>query len=70
MNTPIKGIKADGSVVWFTGRAGDNFVSAKRADAFTGFNVEGARRKATTLNRGTVLHGIRFVAVSPDVEAA
>lgn len=67
----IRGVSADGSECWFTGKAGDAFVSPNRADAFLGFNLEGARRKAAALNNATVLHGIHFmVPVSDIAEAA
>jgi hypothetical protein len=64
---PIVGRTANGGTVWYTGRAGAAFVSADRADAFMGYSLEGARNRATILNRGTAFHGIRFVAVAGDL---
>jgi hypothetical protein len=61
----VRGVKADGTEVFYTGRAGDGFVSPDRADAFYGYTLEGARRQAAVLNQGTGIHGIRFVAVVP-----
>lgn len=62
----IRGTTAQGEVVWFTGRAGAQFVSPNEAEAFAGYSLEGARRKAMQLNRATALHGICFVAVVPE----
>jgi hypothetical protein len=61
---PIRGLTASGEVLWWTGRAGAEFVSPNEAEAFRGFTLEGARRKAAALNRGTAAHGILFVAVA------
>lgn len=61
--TPIKGLTATGDVVWYTGRAGNDWVSSDRADAFK-FTLERARRQASAFNKMTAIHGIRFVAVS------
>ena len=58
---PIRGITRDGTEVWYTGRAGEGFVSADKAQAFYGFYLAGARACATRLNRMTEIHGIRFV---------
>ena len=66
----IRGVTPEGNEVFFTGRAGSMFVSGNKNEAFTGFSLEGARRKAKALNEATCLHGIRFVAVSPEAQAA
>lgn len=63
MNIPVIGRTEKGDTVWYTGRAGSGFVSVNQADAFTYASVESARLRATNLNRGTAIHGIRFVAV-------
>lgn len=65
--TPIVGRTANGDTVWYTGKAGDGFVFPNPRDAFLGYNVEGARRVATNLNRMASVHGIRFVAVAGDL---
>lgn len=67
--TPIVGRKADGSTVWYTGRAGEGWVSPEPRDAYLGYSLEGARRFATQQNRYTELHGIRFAAVTGDLLA-
>lgn len=64
---PVVGRAANGDTVWYTGKAGAAFVSADAADAFKGYSLEGARNRATILNRGTILHGIRFVACTGDL---
>lgn len=56
----LRGLDAAGTEVWYTGRAGQDFISTKRNDAFTGFNREGATQKAIVLNRGSSIHGVRF----------
>ncbi len=58
---PIRGVRSDGSEVWFTGRAGQGFVSADRAEAFVALSLNGARAKAAKLNEMTALHGVRFM---------
>lgn len=65
---PVKAIDKDGRVFWWTGKAGEAFVSPNRADAFVGFNVEGARRVASRHNANTALHGLRFIAVTAEAE--
>lgn len=64
---PVIGRAANGDTVWYTGKAGAAFVSADAVDAFQGYSLEGARNRATMLNRGTVVHGIRFVACTGDL---
>ena len=58
----VMGRTAEGGTVWYTGRAGAAFISANESEAFR-YSIEGARRRALNLNRGTAMHGIRFVAV-------
>lgn len=59
---PVRGKDKDGNVVWWTGKAGNDFVSTDRADAFVGYIFEGAQRKADCLNRATRFHGYHFAA--------
>lgn len=68
MNSPaiVRGVTVVGDVVYYTGRAGEGWVSANRAEAFAGYSLEGARRKALQLNRHTDGHGVRFVAILRD----
>jgi hypothetical protein len=62
--TPVTGVNKDGIRVWYTGKAGEAFVSTNHADAFLGYDLHGARRRAEILNRMTPIHGIRFMAVA------
>lgn len=68
-SVPVIGRTAAGETVWYTGRAGKGFVSALAGDAFLYETVEAARRRASILNRGTLLHGIWFVACVGDLAA-
>lgn len=64
---PVIGRTAEGSTVWYTGKAGSEFISTNPRDAFKGYGVEGARRCATNLNRMTAMHGVYFVACVGDL---
>ena len=56
----IRGRKADGGEVFYTGRAGQEFIGP-RSEAF-GYEIrEGAHRRATDLNRMVKLHGVWFI---------
>jgi hypothetical protein len=57
----VQGITKDGDLVWYSGKAGAEFVCKQFADAFKGYNKAGAQRKADELNRMTALHGVRFI---------
>lgn len=59
----LRAVDDNGNVSFYTGRAGDRWLSPDRSDAFAGYNAEGARRKATQFNLLMGLHGQRFVAV-------
>jgi hypothetical protein len=60
----IRGRHANGTgEVFYTGRAGQEWVNPDRREAFTGYSLEGARRKARCLNEYCALHGYWFVAV-------
>lgn len=48
----IRGVNAHGVEFWYTGRAGDGWVSKQPEEAFRGYHtIEGARFKAERLNR-------------------
>jgi hypothetical protein len=64
---PVIGRTADGSTVWYTGKAGAEFISANPKDAFMGYSLDGARNCAMRLNRMTALHGVYFVACVGDL---
>ena len=69
MFTPVAGTTVTGDRFWYTGKAGRDFVSDSPKDAFTGLSLEGARRKAATLNRMELMHGIHFMAITGDLAA-
>ena len=64
---PVVGRTADGKTVWYTGKAGSEFVSSDPKAAFKGYSVDNARRRALQLNRMTPMHGIYFVACTGDM---
>lgn len=66
MSFAIRGVRENGGVVWFTGRAGEGFVSEERGEAFESFSLEGARRRAMSLNAMTAVHGIHFMVPVPN----
>jgi hypothetical protein len=61
MNYIVQGRTADGNTVYYTGRAGQAFISTDKRDAFTYPSLNAARARATMLNQGTATHGIRFM---------
>jgi hypothetical protein len=65
--TPITGVTKEGKRVWYTGKSGPAFVSENHKDAFLGYTMVGARRRAAILNGMTKIHGIHFVAVAGDL---
>lgn len=58
----VTGSDASGKKVYYTGRAGEWFISPDRAQAFIGWYESGAQNVATRLNRGTPFHGVTFRA--------
>ncbi len=66
----LVGRKSDGSTVYYTGRAGQAFVSSQLADVFTYDSLEQARRRALNLNQMTAIHGIRFIVPCGDLGAS
>lgn len=57
----LQGRDAEGNSVYYTGKAGQSFVSAKSEEAFGYDSLEAARRRATNLNQMTSIHGFRFM---------
>lgn len=58
----VAGVDQAGRPVFYTGAAGEAFISTERERAFVGWYESGAQAVATRLNRGTCLHGITFRA--------
>lgn len=56
----IRGVSAAGTVQYYTGRAGDRWLSPSIAEAFGYASLEGARRKAMNMNRMSKIHGVWF----------
>ena len=52
-----------GDKFFWTGKAGEAWVSPKAADAFVAPSLEFADRKAASFNRFTILHGLKFEVV-------
>jgi len=63
----LLGVNATGDVLYYTGRAGDLWVSSKGNEAFKYELLEGARRTAKRLNESTTVHGLRFIAMPAGV---
>lgn len=58
----LRGVDLEGNVSFYTGRAGQGWLSADKAEAFGYEALEGARRKAMTFNRQQG-ERIRFIAI-------
>jgi hypothetical protein len=61
MDYTVVGRDANGNTLYYTGKAGQGFVSTVAAAAFSYPSLESARRRATNLNQMTEIHGIRFI---------
>jgi hypothetical protein len=66
MNYLLRALDKDGKEFFYTGRAGDGWVSPKVSEAFTYQNLDGARSKAKRFNEMTDIHGLRFMAMVPE----
>jgi hypothetical protein len=60
----VRGVDEQGNVAYYTGKAGAAWMSANRSDAFFGYSLAGARRKALQFNANGTFGRFRFVAVS------
>jgi hypothetical protein len=58
----LRALNANGAEFFYTGRAGDGWVSKDAAEAFTYSLLEGAENAAKRHNKFTELHGLRFTA--------
>ena len=59
----LRGLDTNGGEFFYTGRAGQRWVSPNIDEAFTYTSLEGARNAALRHNRWTELHGLRFIAL-------
>ena len=66
MKFQVIGRTEQGNTVYYTGRAGQLFVSPESGKAFDYPTLESARRRAMNLNQMTPIHGIRFFVPSVD----
>lgn len=57
---PIRALSPDGIEYWYTGKAGPEWLSLDRADAYVGYSLEGAQRRAQMFNRDSAVHGLQF----------
>ncbi len=64
----VQGRKEDGTRVYYTGCAGEKFISKGRFDAFQYDNANRAQSRAMTLNRDTGLHGVHFTVLISNQE--
>lgn len=61
----VRGLNHDGSVeMFYTGRAGKNWLAAGRENGFTYQSKESAQSKAKNFNRMEPLHGFYFHATT------
>lgn len=58
----VIGTDQRGQTLYYTGAAGELFVSQDRRRAFIGWYESGAQMVALRLNRGSAIHGITFRA--------
>jgi hypothetical protein len=61
LNFFVVGRTAEGNTVYYTGKAGKDFISPQMCDAFEYSSIDRARHRASLLNQGTDLHGVRFI---------
>lgn len=66
MRIILMGTHANGRRQYYTGKAGQAFVSDHHEDAFDFGSLESARVKGKRLNSCNGVHGIRFCAVKID----
>lgn len=59
----LRGLDRAGHQYFYTGKAGDAWVSALPGDAFPYSDLQQARNRATRFNSRESLHGLWFVAV-------
>lgn len=67
MDYILRGRKANGDTVYYTGKAGAGFIHESLLSAFSWAGQEGARRRAMNLNQMTAIHGVHFIALEYSV---
>ena len=66
MNYLVVGRKENGDTVYYTGKAGPEYVSNQMCDAFEYSSIERARKRALMLNTTSLMTGIRFMVPCGD----
>lgn len=64
----VKATDKHGATHYYTGKAGQDWVSKDKANAWTGYNRHGAKRFADLHNKHTGIHGLTFAAEELDEE--
>ena len=59
----VRGVTREGSEVFYTGKAGPQFISPIRGASFGYVSQLQARNRATNLNQMTLIHGVWFIAI-------
>ena len=57
---PVVGRRDDGSIVFYSGKAGQDFITTNAREAFGYFEYQAASARAHMLNKGSRIHGIHF----------
>lgn len=65
----LRALDKDGNEFFYTGRAGEGWISANMGEAFP-YSLEGARNKAIRFNEAAALHGLWFIALDPKLREA
>ncbi len=60
----LRGVTAQGNEVWYTGRAGERWVSDQYNEGFTYQSHERAHNRAKAFNAYVTLHGVWFTVAS------
>lgn len=59
----LRAIDAYGNESFYNGKAGPQWLTKNRGEAFLYQTKEAAQRKAIMFNRAIELHGLRFIAL-------
>lgn len=59
----VRGTTKDGNRVFYTGKAGQEFVSTDYKQTFFYYSIDGALNRAAQLNEMTPIHGVHFTGL-------
>jgi hypothetical protein len=65
----VQGVTNEGAEVYYTGKAGQEFVTSARGESFGYTTAAQAENRVRNLNRMSEVHGIRFVCASYAADA-